>query len=179
LNKRLTTRPGQPPAGFAAGASVLAIAVLSPVPAFAQSAASADALELAAIMQPIFAAIGTVIAAVLAIYVPKALAALQAQTRIQLTDQQRATVLGAVRTAAGMIETTLDQGAMRMAHVDIANPAVRAEAVNAINAGPLAAAALNMTVDGMARMIVGAVDTRTHGVATDVAKTATAGELSR
>jgi len=50
-----------------------------------------------------------------------------------------------------------------LAHIDIANPAVRAEAANAINAVPNAAAALGMTVDGVARMIVGAVDTSVHG----------------
>ena len=169
MNNWANTALGRTPAGFGAAGCILAISILSSVPASAQSGASAGTPVLAMIMQPIFAAIGTVIATVLAVYVPKALAAFLAQTRIQLTDQQRATVLGAVRTAAGMIETNLDQGAIRMAHVDIANPAVRAEAVNAINAVPIASAALNMTVDGMARMIVGAVDTRTHGVAAGVA----------
>ncbi len=105
------------------------------------------------------------IAGLLAIYVPQAMAVLQARTRIQLTDQQRATMLGAVRTAAGVIETNLDRGALRLAHVDIANPVVRAEAAAAINAVPLAAEALNMTVDGVARMIVGAIDTGAHGLA--------------
>lgn len=162
-----------------AATSGLAIAILLPIPAFAQTVASAGTPDLSAIMQPIFAVIGTVIAGVLAIYAPKALAAFQAQIGLQLTDQQRATVLGAVRTAAGMIETTLDQGAMRGAHVDIANPAVRAEAVNAINAVPVAAAALNMTVDSIARMIVGAVDISTHGIATAVATTAAIRGLPR
>jgi hypothetical protein len=134
-----------------------------PTSAVAQTLANATALDLSVIVQPILAVTGAVIVSLLAIYVPKALAAFQARTEIQLTDQQRATVLGAVRTAAGMVETLLDQGAMRVAHVDIANPTVRAEAAAAINAVPLAAAALNMTVNGVARMIVGAVDTGAHG----------------
>ena len=156
MNNWLITRWG--------GAAVLAVAILSPIPALAQIVASSAPTTLAVIMQPIFAAIGTVIAAVLVVTAPRALAVFQDQTKIQLTDQQRTTVLGAVRTAAGLIETALDQGAMRTAHVDITNPAVRAEAVNAMKAVPTAAAALNMTVDGMARMIVGAVDTSVHGV---------------
>jgi hypothetical protein len=143
----------------------LAIVMLAPMPALAQAAADASGLDLSPIVQPILAVIGTVIASLLAIYIPRAIAVLQARTKIQLTDQQRATVLGAVRTAAGMIETRLDQGVMRVAHVDIANPAIRAEAAAAIDAVPLAAAALNMTVDGVARMIVGAIDTGAHGVA--------------
>ena len=156
----------------------MAIAILSPAPAFAQSVASAGILDVSAIVQPIFAVIGTVIAGLLAIYVPKILAVLQARIRIQLTDQQRATVLGAVQTAAGMIETALDQGAMRVAHVNIANPAVRAEAAAALNAVPVAAAALNMSVDGVARMIVGAIDTSSHGIAPGVATVATGPVLS-
>ncbi len=157
-------------------ATLAVVAVLAPLPALAQAV---DTPDLATIMQPIFAAIGTAIAGVLAVYVPKALAALQARTKIQLTDQQRATVLGAVRTAAGMIETTLDQGAMRTAQVDVANAAVRAEAANAINAVPHAAAALNVNVDDMARMIVGAVDTRTHGVGPGTAMPAATRGLAR
>jgi hypothetical protein len=160
-------------------AFALGVAILSPVPAFAQSAVGVSAPDITAIVQPIFAVIGTVIAGLLAIYVPRAVATFEIRTRIQLTDQQRAMVLGAVRTAAGMIETALDQGAVRLGHVDVTNPAVRAEAVSAINAVPKAAAALNLTVDSMARMIVGAVDTKLHGVATVVVPAVVPSGLSR
>jgi hypothetical protein len=150
---------------FPSATTALALAAIfiTPFPAFAQSVATASTLDLSAIVQPLLAVIGTVISGLLAIYVPKGLAAFQARTGIQLTDQQRAVVLGAVRTAAGVVETKLDQGVMLAGHVEIANPMVRAEAVAAINAVPVAAAALNMTVDGVARMIVGAVDTAAHG----------------
>jgi len=137
--------------------------VIPPFPAAAQSVANAGAIDLSAVVQPLLAVIGTVISGLLAIYVPRGLAAFQQRTGIQLSDQQRAVVLGAVRTAAGVVETKLDQGVMRAGHVEIANPVVRAEAVAAINAVPAAAAALNLTVDRVARMIVGAVDTAAHG----------------
>ena len=143
--------------------SGVAAAIVLPVPAFAQSAVISDAIDLSVIVQPILAVVGTVIASLLALYVPRLLAVLEARTHIQLTDQQRATVLGAVRTAAGLIETRLDQGILPMARVEISNPTVRAEAAAAIAAVPNAAAALNMTVEGVARMIVGAVDTGAHG----------------
>lgn len=142
-----------------------AFVVLYPGLAVAQSVSNAGALDLTPIVQPILAVIGAVIAGLLAIYVPRALTLLQARTKIELTDQQRATVLGAVQTAAGMIETRLDQGVLQVARIDIANPTVRAEAAAAISAVPLAAAALTMTVDGVARMIVGAIDTAAHGTA--------------
>lgn len=123
-------------------------------------------VDLASVVQPILAVIGTVIASLIAIYVPKGLAALQARTNIQLTDQQRAQVLGAVQTAAGMIETKLDQGALKVAHIDIENPVIRDEARAALDAVPRAAEALGMSVDSVSRMIVGAVDTGAHGVTT-------------
>jgi hypothetical protein len=152
----------------------LAAIFIRPFPACAQSVASASTLDLSAIVQPLLAVIGTVISGLLAIYVPRGLAAFQARTGIELTDQQRAVVLGAVRTAAGVVETKLDQGVMRADHVEVANPMVRAEAVAAINAVPAAAAALNMTVNGVARMIVGAVDTAAHGAASQTAASQTA-----
>lgn len=152
---------------FPSAAAVLSLAVIfiPPLPACAQAVTNTGTLDLSAIVQPLLAVIGTVISGLLAIYVPRGLAAFQARTGIQLTDQQRAVVLGAVGTAAGVVETKLDQGMMRASHVEIANPVVRAEAVAAINAVPVAAAALNLTVDGVARMIVGAVDTARHGAA--------------
>ncbi len=148
-------------------AAIVGAALVIPhMPALAQGVPNATAVDLFAIAQPILAVAGTVIASLLTIYVPRGLALLQKRTNIQLTDQQRATMLGAVQTAAGVIETTLDQGVLRLAHINISNPTVRAEATAAINAVPVAAAALNMTVDGVARMIVGAIDTNAHGLAT-------------
>ena len=124
-------------------------------------------IDLTPIAQPIIAIAGTVLTGLAAVYVPKALAAFEARTKIQLTDQQRATVLGAVTTAAGMLETRLDQGAMVDAHINVGNATVQAEAQAAINAVPQAMAALQMTPDSVARMIVGKVDTGTHGITID------------
>ena len=117
-------------------------------------------IDLTPIAQPILAIAGTVLTGLAAIYVPKAIAAFQARTGIELTDQQRATVIGAVNTAAGMLETKLDQGVIQVAHVNVGNAAVQAEAQAAINAVPQAMAALQMTPDSVARMIVGATNTK-------------------
>ena len=120
-------------------------------------------IDLTPLAQPLLAIVGTVMTGLAAIYVPKALAAFQARTHIQLTDQQRATVIGAVNTAAGTLETKLDQGVLSVAHINVGNASVQAEAQAAINAVPQAMAALQMTPDSVARMIVGKVDTGTHG----------------
>lgn len=122
-------------------------------------------LDLTPIVQPILAVLGVVSTGLLAIYVPRALTAFQTRTGIMLTDQQRAAVLGAVQTAAGVLETRMDQGTLQAAHITVANPVVLAQAQAAINAVPRAAAALGMTTDGVARMIVGAVDTAPRVVA--------------
>lgn len=121
-------------------------------------------LSLIPIVQPIIATAGVVvITGLLGIYVPKALAAFQARTGIMLTDQQRATVLDAVQTGAGLLETDLDKGALQVAHININNPAILAQASSVIAAVPVAASALGMTTDSVARMLVGAVDTGAHG----------------
>lgn len=117
-------------------------------------------IDLTPVIQPVLDVAGIVITAELAIYVPKALAAFMARTSVALTDQQRSAVIGAVATAAGVLETKLDQGALQVAHIDVGSAAVQAEAQAAINAVPMAMAALQMTPAGVARMIVGAVNTK-------------------
>lgn len=121
------------------------------------------AVDLIPIVQPILAAASAVITGLLAVYVPKAISAFDARTGIQQTDQQRATILGAVQTAAGILETDLDKGVLNASHINISNTSVVAQAQAAINAVPTAAGALGLTIPDVARMIVGKVDTAAHG----------------
>jgi hypothetical protein len=122
-----------------------------------------NAVDLSPITQPILTVLGTIITGLLVVYIPKALNVLQKWTGVQLTEQQRQTILGAVQTAAGKIETKLDQNVLSVSHITVDNPTIRQEAQAAIAAVPTAAAALGMTEDGVARMIVGKVDTAAHG----------------
>lgn len=117
-------------------------------------------VDLTPIIEPIMALIGATITGLIAVYVPRALNAFEKRTGIQLTENQRKTVQDAVGTAAGMLETDLDKGALRVAHINVNNPEIQRQAQAVINAVPQSAAALGMTVDGVARMIVGATDTR-------------------
>lgn len=120
-------------------------------------------IDLTPILQTLVAIAATVLTGLAGIYVPKAIAAFQERTGVVLTENQRQTILGAVQTAAGVLETKLDQGAIAVAHVNVTDPRVQDIARQAINAVPVAAAALGMTVDSVARMVVGAVDTGSHG----------------
>ena len=119
-------------------------------------------LDLQVIVQPILGVIGLIIAGLIASYVPRALSAFETRTGIQLTDQQHAMVLSAVKTAAGIVETKLDQGVLQVAHVNINNDTIREQAQAVINSVPDEAASLGITQETVARMIVGAADTSPH-----------------
>jgi hypothetical protein len=120
-------------------------------------------LDLTPVLQPLLEIAGIVVTGMITIYGPKALAAFQERTKIQLTENQRQTILGAVQTAAGKLETQLDQGVIKAGHITVNNPVVAKEAQAAINSVPAAMVALDMTTDKIAGMIVGAVNTGAHG----------------
>ncbi len=123
-------------------------------------------LDLTPIVQPIIALAGAVITGLIAVYVPKAIAAFETRTKIQLTENQRKTIIDAVSTGAGVLETALDKGAVKVEHIDVGTPEVTQQAQKVINAVPNAAAALGLSVADISRMIVGATDTGAHGVTT-------------
>ena len=60
-------------------------------------------IDVQPLLTPVFTVVGLLIAGYIARAVPKALDLFEGTTAIKLTDQQRATILGAVKTAAGEI----------------------------------------------------------------------------
>lgn len=100
---------------------------------------------------------GTVLAALAVWLANQAIAAFQKRTNIQLTDQQRAAVLGAVQTAAGEINLELSKGLMSLSDVHADNPTVKALATAAVNTVPDSAAALGVASADAAKMVVGKV----------------------
>lgn len=120
-------------------------------------------VDLTNIVQPVLTICGIVITALIPIYVPRAIAAFQARTGVVLTENQRQTVLDAVKTGAGVLETKLDQHAIAVEHIQIGSAAVAAQAQAVIDAVPVAIAALDLHPEDVARMIVGKVDTAAHG----------------
>ena len=118
------------------------------------------AADFAPVIQGVATVLATIVTALAAIYVPRAIAAFELRTGISLTDQQRATVIGAAATAAGIIQTKIDQGLIKVADVNVNSPTVRAEAIAAVLRVPDSAAALKTTPDAMAAIIVGKVDTK-------------------
>lgn len=140
---------------------VVAICALAQI-AVAQAAVTAapsNTLDVTGIVQAVLETAALVIAGLIARFVPRLIDILQQRTGIMLTAQQRQTVLHGVQTAAGIIETQIDQGLIQVSHVRIDNPAVLAQARHVIEAVPMAAAAMGVTEAGVAGMIVGAVDT--------------------
>lgn len=86
----------------------------------------------------------------------KAIAAFEARTHVQLTEQQRATVLGAVQTAAGMVKLELAKG-LPISAVHPTSPTIQAIATAATAGVQEAITALGVTPEGVAKMIVGRV----------------------
>lgn len=93
------------------------------------------------------------------IVVPWAIVAYQRRTGVQVTDQQRAAVYAALTTAAGIIQTRIDQGHMAVADVTPNNPVVVAEVKAALDRVPESAAAQGTTATSAAQIVVGKVDT--------------------
>lgn len=94
------------------------------------------------------------------VVVPWAIVAYQKRTGVQVTDQQRAAVQAALVTAAGIIQTKMDQRVLSVAEIKPENPIVLAEAGAALATVPISAAAEGTTQAVAARIIVGQVNTK-------------------
>lgn len=111
------------------------------------------------LIQSVIALAAAVMTGLIALYVPKAIAAFERRTGIQLTDQQRAAVRAAADTQAGIVETMLQQGAIKLADVTPGNPVMIQQAEAALARVPVAAKAQGTTPSAMAAVIVGQAET--------------------
>jgi hypothetical protein len=93
------------------------------------------------------------------IIIPFAIWAYQQRTGVQVTDQQRAAVNATVATAAGIIQTQIDQGLLKVADVHADYPAIQQQAVAALKRVPDSAASQGTTLATIADKIVATVDT--------------------
>lgn len=114
------------------------------------------------VMHPLVAAVGTIFTGLTAYYLPKFLSALERRTGIELNESQRQTVLTAVTTAAGLLETALDRGDLKTGDIDTHHPAVKMQAAQVLDAVPHASASFGLTLSDVARLIVSRVDTAKH-----------------
>jgi hypothetical protein len=117
------------------------------------------AADFAPIIQAVIAGIATVITGLIAVYVPRGIAAFEARTQVHITDQERAAIMSAVTTGAGILQTKLDQGILRIGDITPDNKTVVAEAAAALNRVPTAAGNQGTTTSAAAAMIVARVDT--------------------
>lgn len=116
------------------------------------------AQDWASIAQAMIGAAGVVIAALIGIFVPRAIAAFEKRTHIAITEQERAAVLAAVTTAAGLIQNKLDTGMMRPRDITPTNAIVMQETHAALAAVPASAAAQHTTIETAAAMVAARVD---------------------
>jgi hypothetical protein len=124
------------------------------------------------IIQAVIAAIALALTTLIGIYVPKGIAAFEKRTGVDLTTQQTAGVMQAAQTGAGILETQLAQGAIKLEHLTPTNPVVVEQAQKAIARVPVYAAAIDKTVPSMAETIVGLVSASPVIKAAAVAATA-------
>jgi hypothetical protein len=103
--------------------------------------------------------VGVVVTYLVAVYVPRGIAAVEARTGVQVTDQQRAAIYAAINTAAGVLQTKLDTGALLRSEIAPNSPAVTAEAMKARASVPDAVVAQNTSLETISRKIVATVDT--------------------
>lgn len=114
-----------------------------------------------AVGQSVLGLASAVIATLFAIYGPKAVAAFEKWTNTQWTEQQRQIVLSAAQTAAGNIETAIDQKRMTVADVYKDHDIVQTQ-VKAVAARPpviAAMSALDMDSKYLSHIVVGKVNT--------------------
>lgn len=121
-------------------------------------------VDLAPLINPILGTLGLLLASGLTALAGWAINEFQKRTKIALTDQQRAQVLGAVSTSAGILVADLARGATPLERVNINSPEVLALANRAVAAVPVAAAGLGISEAAAAQMIVGVVG---HAIAAD------------
>lgn len=108
----------------------------------------------------IIAATGVVLNALIAVLVPYAVAAFQARTKIILDTRQIQSIHDAATTAAGLITTQLQQGAIRLTQVTPTSDLVVTAAKVALATVPDSAAAQKVTPQQMARLITARADTK-------------------
>lgn len=110
------------------------------------------------IVQAIIAAIGMIFTTLAGIYVPKVLSALERQTHIALTDQERAAIQSAVTTAAGLVQNKLDTGMLKPRDVTPSNSVVMAETNRALKAVTDAVTSQGTSLETASAMVAARVD---------------------
>lgn len=114
-------------------------------------------LDLTPILSILVAAAFAVFSYLISRYGQKFIDAFDRRTNIQLTQQQKDSILSAATTEVGIIRTKLDQGILSMNDVHTNGPEILDHASTAINRVPDAAEKLNKTVPSMAQTIVGMI----------------------
>lgn len=108
---------------------------------------------------PIFMAGVLAFLGIVAKNLPAAMRALDAWIQLRLTTHQQGRVDAAAQTAAGVIETQIDRGAMTVADVSKDNSKVRQIVSDAMEPVKESALAQGATVDSMVPVVIGRVDT--------------------
>lgn len=112
------------------------------------------------VIQAIIAGIALVLTTLIGIYVPRAIAAFEKRTGVQVTDQERTAIYSALKTATGLIQTKLDTGVLKATDITPENRTVVAVVKEALDRVPDAVKAQGTTLATAAAIAVAPVDTK-------------------
>jgi len=115
--------------------------------------------EIRDVATPIFMAGVLAFLGIVAKNLPAAMRALDAWIQLRLTTHQQGRVYAAAQTAAGVIETQIDRGAMTVADVSKDNTKVRQIVAEALEPVKESAMAQGATVDNITPVVIGRIDT--------------------
>lgn len=121
------------------------------------------AADFLPIIKALIASVALAITAIMGVLVPvlvsRAIAAFERRTGVILTAQQVAAVRDAAQTQAGIVETELQQGVLKLNDIAPGSPVMIAHAKEAMARVPEAAAAVGASPAALSAVIVGAADT--------------------
>lgn len=116
----------------------------------------------------IIAAVGGIIAAMVAKYLPRTLDAVEKRTGVMIAAQDRTAIMSAVTTGVGLLQTRLDLKLLRPVDIHPGSPAVVQEAERALARVPDAVAGEPTSLPIVAAMIAARVDTTPRPVVAPV-----------
>lgn len=118
-----------------------------------------SSVDWQSLLNTLLVALGAVLVGMIKVYVPRVIDIVEQWVKIKLTDQEREAIVGAAVTGAGILQTKIDQGLLKVKDVHPDNPIVQDAAKAAVDRVPDSAASQGTSVDVMANILVGKVDT--------------------
>lgn len=118
-----------------------------------------SSVDWQSILNTLLVILGGVLVSMIKIYVPRVIDIVEQWVKIKLTDQERAAIVGAAVTGAGILQTKIDQGILKVKDIQPDNKVVQEVAKATLSRVADSAESQGTGVEAMAAILVGKVDT--------------------